>query len=88
MTIYKGQSPQIVILIIFFQEKKKNIFKERKQALLCLYAPVLHIFIKSLTNYVHNFSGNTHEHSKVYLEFYHNIVYIANEGHQIKLKIG
>jgi hypothetical protein len=49
---------------------------------------VLHIFIKSLTNYVHNFSGNTHEHSKVYLEFYHNIVYIANEGHQIKLKIG
>lgn len=29
---------------------------------------------------VHNISGNMHGRSKIYREFYHVIVYIANEG--------
>jgi hypothetical protein len=47
---------------------------------------VLYKYMKSLGNDVHNLSINAHVQSKIYREFYHNIVYIPNEGHHIRIK--
>ena len=41
--------------------------------------------MKSLRNYVHNLSDNTHLRNKLYQEFYRGIVHIANEGGPIRI---
>jgi hypothetical protein len=46
---------------------------------------VLYKSMKSFRNAVHNFFHNTHVQSKIYLEFNHGIVHIANEGCHIRI---
>ena len=44
------------------------------------------MYMDSLSSNVNNFSYNIHVHlyfSKIYWEFYHSIIYMANEGHYI-----
>jgi hypothetical protein len=41
--------------------------------------------MKSLRNYAHNLSDNTHLRNKLYQEFYRGIVHIANEGGHIRM---
>jgi hypothetical protein len=41
---------------------------------------VLYEYMKSLRNDVNNLFDNTHVLLKIYPEFYHSIIYIANEG--------
>jgi hypothetical protein len=51
------------------------------QEFLCLLCTtVLYEYINSLGNDVCNLFVNTHERIKIYREFYHCIIYIANEG--------
>ena len=38
-------------------------------------------------NYVHNLSDKTYVQSKIYQEFYYGIIYIAKEGHHIKIVV-
>jgi len=40
---------------------------------------VLHEYMKTFRNDVNNLFGNMHVQIKVYWEFYHGIIYIANE---------
>lgn len=44
---------------------------------------VLHKYMKLLISYV----NNTHARIKIYREFYPSIVYIANEGNDIRIKL-
>ena len=41
--------------------------------------------MKTCRKYVHNLSGNTHVRSKIHSLFYLAIVYLANEGHQLRI---
>jgi hypothetical protein len=45
---------------------------------------VLYEYIKSLGNEMNNLFDNMHVQIKIYQEFYHGIIYIANEGRHIK----
>jgi hypothetical protein len=36
-------------------------------------------------NYLNNLFDNVHMQIKIYWEFYHGIIYIANEGHHIRI---
>jgi hypothetical protein len=54
--------------------------------ILCLLCTtVLYEYMNSLENDVCNLYINTHEWIKIYREFYHCIIYIANEGHHDRI---
>jgi len=40
---------------------------------------------KNAKKYVDNLSGKAHVRSKIYLELYHDISYVTNEGGHIKI---
>jgi len=42
--------------------------------------------MNSPRNDVYNFTVNTHVRIKIYREFYHCIIYIANEGRHVRIK--
>ena len=46
---------------------------------------VLYEYMNSLGNDVCNLFVNTHEQIKIYREFYHCIIYIANEGRHVRI---
>jgi len=48
---------------------------------------ILYKYIKLFGNYVNNLSDNEHVRSKIYQEFYHSIVYIANERSHIRIVV-
>jgi hypothetical protein len=43
--------------------------------------------MKSLRNDLNNLFDNTHEQIEIYQEFYHSMIYIANEGHHVPFGI-
>jgi len=43
-------------------------------------------YINLLRNEVYNLFVNTHVRIKLYLEFYHSIIYIANEVRHVRIK--
>jgi hypothetical protein len=45
----------------------------------------LYKYMKSHSNDFFNMSDNTHMQIKIYQEFYHCIIYIANEGHHVSI---
>ena len=67
---------------VFFLTNK-SICKETNQAFLCL--SFLYKYMKSLKNDFNNLFDNTHVQSKIYLQFYLCIIYIANEGHHVSI---
>jgi hypothetical protein len=46
---------------------------------------VLYEYMNSPRNDVCNFIVNTHVRIKIYREFYHCIIYIANEGRHVRI---
>ena len=57
------------------------------QASLCLLCTtVLYEYMNSLGNDVCNLFVNTHERTKIYREFYHCNIYIANDGRHVRIK--
>jgi hypothetical protein len=46
---------------------------------------VLYEYMNSLRNDVCNLYVNTHVRIKIYREFYHCIIYIANEGRHVRI---
>ena len=46
---------------------------------------VLYEYMNSPGNDVCNLFVNTHEQIKIYREFYHCIIYIANEGRHVRI---
>ena len=52
-------------------------------SLIC--ATVLYEYTNSLRNDVSNLFVNTHVRVKIYREFYHCIIYIANEGRHVRI---
>ena len=48
---------------------------------------VLYEYMKSLRNEMNNLFDNTHVGIKIYQEFYHSIIYIANEGRHVRIFI-
>ena len=42
--------------------------------------------MKKLRNDVYNLFVNTHVRIKIYREFYHGIIHIANEGRYVRIK--
>jgi len=69
-------------LYLFFSEKK--ICKETI-ILMFVCNTVLYKYMKSLENDVNIVFDNKHERIKTYLEFYHAIIYIANEGCHVRI---
>ena len=61
----------------FCPEKNKYLKKQNKHFNVCMHHGLVKIYV---INPVHNISGNMHGRSKIYRQFYHVIVYIANEG--------
>ena len=45
----------------------------------------LYEYMTLLRNYVNNLCGNTHVQIKIYRQLYHSIIYIANEGHHVRI---
>ena len=52
-----------------------------------IWTTVLYKYVKSHRNDVHNLYSDMHMRSKLYLQFYHYIVYIAKEGRHIRIYI-
>ena len=48
---------------------------------------VLYEYMNLLGNDVYNLFVYTHVRIKIYQEFYHSIIYIANEGHHVRIKV-
>ena len=48
---------------------------------------VLYEYMDSVRNDVCNFFVNTHVRIRIYREFYHCIIYIANEGRRVGILI-
>ena len=46
---------------------------------------VLYEYMNSLRNDVCNLFVNTHVRNKMYREFYHCVIYIANEGRHVRI---
>ena len=46
----------------------------------------LYDYLHLLGNDVHNLFVNAHVRIKIYWEFYHNIIYLANEGSYFRIK--
>ena len=46
---------------------------------------VLYEYMNSPRNYVYNLFINTHMRNKIYREFYHCIIYIANEARHVRI---
>lgn len=70
----------------FFFRQKNDYVKKHDIHFNYLYAQqsCINNIIKSLKNYIHNLCNNMHVRSKRYQEFYHGIVYTANEGCYIR----
>lgn len=47
---------------------------------------VLYEYMKSFRNDVNNLFDNTHVQIEIYREFYHGIIYIANEGLLVRIR--
>ena len=63
-----------------------KLWKQKANISLLVRTTILCKYIISLSNDLHNLSDNTHVRIKIYREFFHSIVYIANEGRHIKIK--
>jgi hypothetical protein len=46
---------------------------------------VLYEYMNLLSNYVYNLFVNTHVQIQIYREFFHGIIYIANEGCHVRI---
>ena len=59
------------------------------EAIVCIqFAPLsLYEYMNLLKNDVYNLFVNTHVRIEIYREFYHGIIYIANEGHHVRIII-
>ena len=51
----------------------------------CIVTTVLYEHMNLLRNYVYNLFFNTHVRIKIYQEFYHSIIYRANEGRHVRI---
>ena len=71
-------------MMVVFPEK--HICKEAIRVYLCIYTNVLYEYMISLWNYVFNLVDNTHVRIKIYQEFYHSIIYIANLKRHVRMK--
>jgi hypothetical protein len=72
----------MVVLSIY---SGKILVKTIQEFLRLLCTAVLYEYINSLGNDVCNLFINMHERIKIYREFYHCIIYIANEGHHVRI---
>ena len=63
------------------QFKKKPI----PNSFMFVCTTVLYEYINSLSNDTCNLFINTHARIKIYREFYHSIIYIANEGCHVRI---
>ena len=50
----------------------------------CITVP--YEFMNLLWNDVYNLFVNMHVRIKIYQEFYHGVIYIANEGHHVRIE--
>jgi hypothetical protein len=53
---------------------------------MCVYATVPYEHMNSLRNDVCNLFVNTHVRIKIFREFYHCLIDIANEGRHVRIK--
>lgn len=64
-------------LVFYLQNYMK---RNNLSSLMLVCTTVFYEYMKSLRNGVNNLFGNTHMRIKIYQKFYHNSIYIANEG--------
>ena len=59
------------------------------EAIVCIQFASLSLYeyMNLLKNDVYNLFVNTHVRIEIYREFYHGIIYIANEGHHVRIII-
>ena len=63
----------------------KNLYvKKRFENLYVSCTMVLYEYTNLLRNYIYNLFFNTHVRIQIYREFYHIIIYIANEGRHVR----
>jgi len=73
----------MVVLSIF---SGKNVGKKNNMGILIFVCTmVLYEYMNSLRNDVCDLFVNTHVRIKIYREFYHCIIYIANEGRHVRI---
>jgi hypothetical protein len=63
------------------------MYRIKANILMFACTAILYKYIKSFGNDVNNLSDNEHVRSKIYQEFYHSIVYIANERSHIRIVV-
>jgi hypothetical protein len=75
-------------MVIFSKKKfeRMKVWKHKANISLLVRTTILCKYILSLSNDLHNLSDNTHVRIKIYREYFHSIVYRANEGRHIRIK--
>jgi len=74
----------MVVFIIF----PENIYlKKQYEYLMFVCTTVLYEYMEALKNGVNNLFENTHVRMKIYQEFYHGIIYIANERRDVRIYV-
>jgi hypothetical protein len=71
----------------YFDSRRKNLHYNTRIFMFYIYTTVLYAYINSFRNDVYDLFFNTHVQIKIYREFYHCIIYIANnEGRHVRIK--
>jgi hypothetical protein len=71
-----------MVIINIFPEK--NYLQRNKTSIsIFVCTTVLYEYMNSPKNEINNSFNNTHVQIKIYREFYHDIIYIANEGRRV-----
>ena len=71
----------------YFDSRRKNLHYNTRIFMFYIYTTVLYAYINSFRNDVYDLFCNTHVQIKIYREFYHCIIYIANnEGRHVRIR--
>jgi uncharacterized MAPEG superfamily protein len=62
----------------FFPKQKMNMLRNKENMYMFVWATALYQYMKSHMNDILNLTDNAHMWIKIYLGFYHYIVYLAN----------
>ena len=73
----------MVVLSIFSVKKSRN----NSRIFMFVCTTVLYEYMNLLRNDIYNLFVNTHVWIKIYQEFYHGIIYRANEGRHVSIKV-
>jgi len=75
-----------MVVLSIFSGKKMMSKNYTRIFLFYICTTVLYEYMNSLRTDVYDLFVNTHVRIKIYREFYYGIIYIANEGRNVRIK--